>query len=224
MTMALDPPVRLKGNPAARPDYFRTDVATGVTRNPAGVRICALPTEFLLGFRDALVYECGKAYRRVMKGAGKKWGARLAARFDKEVTALYGTRLRDLPAGLVHTCLAESFAAHGYGVLRLDLSLCGDGILLADLADSVMPSLIRESDRPVDMLLAGALGVVFGHLSGESLDAVQTECPSMGAERSRFVIARADAVAAAEDWIETVEAMPAHAAVLQRIKDALQTT
>jgi predicted hydrocarbon binding protein len=211
----------LKGNPAARPDYFRTDVAKGVTRTAAGVRICTLPTEFLLGFRDALVYECGKAYRRVMKTAGKKWGAKLATRFEKEVASLYQTKLRDLPAGLVHVCLTESFAAHGYGNLSVDLSACADGLILVDLTNSMMPSLIRESARPVDLLMAGLLGAVFSHLSGEPLDAVQTDCPSMGAERSRFVIARADAISSVEDWLDTVENHPPHDAIVQRVREHL---
>ncbi len=221
MTPAIDPPVRLKGNLYAQPGYFRTDVAKGVTRTPSGQRICTLPSEFLLGFRDALIYECGKAYRKVMKAAGKKWGVQYAARFDKELNAAYQTRLRELPAGLVHTCLADSFTANGYGRLEIDMALCDFGVLVVDLHDSVMPSLVREADRPVDLLTAGMLGSVFSHLSGESLDAVQTECPSLGADRARFIIARTEAIAAAEEFIDAMEAMPTHDAILDRVRQAV---
>ncbi len=156
----IDPPLRLKGNLYGQPGYFKTDVSKGVTRTPGGQRICTLPSEFLLGFRDALIYECGKAYRKVMKAAGKKWGVRFAARFDKDVSAAYQSRLRDLPAGLVHTSLADAFAANGYGRLEIDLSQCDSGIVIADVRDPVMPSLVREADRPVDLLTAGMLGAV----------------------------------------------------------------
>lgn len=217
----IDPPLRLKGNLYGRPGYFQTDVAKGVTRTPTGQRVCTLPSEFLLGFRDALIYECGKAYRKVMKAAGTKWGVRFAARFDKDVSAAYQAKLRDLPAGLVHTCLADAFAANGYGRLDIDLSLCDDGIVVADVRDPVMPTLVREADRPVDLLTAGMLGAVFAHLTGERVDAIQTECPSLGADRSRFVIARADAVAAAEEFVDAAAQMPTHEAVVDRVRRAL---
>ncbi len=219
-TPSLDPPLRLKGNPFARQDYFRTDVAKGVTRTPSGQRVCTLPSEFLLGFRDALIYECGKAYRKVLKAAGRRWGGQYATRFDRDLVDRYSTRLKDLPAGLVHTCLAESFAAHGYGRLEIDLSQVGSGVVLVDLADAVMPALVRESDRPVDGLMAGMLGAVFAHLAGEPLDAVQTECPSLGADRSRFLVTRADVASSLEDWIDAAETMPTHDAILQRALQA----
>lgn len=221
MTPAVEPPLRLRGNPYAHPGYFRSDVAKGVTRTPAGQRICTLPSEFLLGFRDALVYECGKAYRKVMKAAGTKWGARFAVRFDKEVSASYQSKLADLPAGLVHTCLGDAFAANGYGRLEIDLSLCDSGIVAVDLHDSVMPSLVREADRPVDLLMAGMLGSVFSHLTGERVDALQTECPSLGSDRSRFLIARTEAIAEAEEYVDATETMPSHDEILDRVRRAL---
>jgi predicted hydrocarbon binding protein len=217
----IEPPLRLKGNLYGQPGYFKTDVAKGVTRTPTGQRICTLPSEFMLGFRDALIYECGKAYRKVMKAAGKKWGVRFAARFDKDLSAAYQAKLRDLPAGLVHTCLADAFAANGYGRLEIDLTQCDSGIIIADVRDPVMPSLVREADRPVDLLTAGMLGSVFTHLIGESVDAIQTECPSLGADRSRFVLARTDAIVAAEEFVEASEQMPTHEAILDRVRRTL---
>lgn len=62
--------IRIKGNYFAEPNYFRTDVKTGLCRTPSGQRICTLPPDFLLGLRDALIYECGKSYRQVLKSAG----------------------------------------------------------------------------------------------------------------------------------------------------------
>ena len=221
MPPAVERPLRLKGNPYARPDYFRTDVAAGVTRTPAGLRVCTLPSEFLLGFRDALVYECGGAYRRVLKGAGKKWGTQFATRFAKDLFALYQTRVGELPAGLVDTCLADCFAANGYGALVIDRSPRTAGVVVVDLKDSVMPALVQEADRPVDAMMAGMLGAVFAHLAGQSLDAIQTECPTLGADQSRFLVAPATAVAAVEEWIDAAPTMPTHEAVLVRIFGAV---
>lgn len=83
--------LRLKGNFFARPDWFRTDVTRGVTRNPLGERVCTLTSDFLLGFRDAMIYECGPAASAVLKSAGKRWGGQFAHRLDKAVKEFYGT-------------------------------------------------------------------------------------------------------------------------------------
>ncbi len=201
-----EPQVRLKGNLFARPDYFRSDVTNGSTRTASGARVCTLTSDFLLGFRDALVYECGKSFRPVMLACGKRWGRTFIARFEKELATAYQTPAKDLPAGVVHACLADAFNYHGWGRLTIDLSAAGHGLILVDLADSVMPSLVRESDRPVDHLMTGLLAAVFGHFAGTTLDAVQTDCPTRGAGASRFVIAAPDRVAAIQEWIDAAPA------------------
>ena len=66
--------VRMRGKLYARPDYFQTDVTRGVTLTPGGSRSCALSEDFLLGFRDAILYECGSAHHDVLHSAGAGWG------------------------------------------------------------------------------------------------------------------------------------------------------
>jgi uncharacterized protein len=209
--------VRLTGNAYARPDYFLTDVAKGVTRTPAGQRIVSLPGDFLLGLRDAVLYECGKAYRPVLKAAGRRWGVQFAKKFDRELSAAYGAPSKDLPAGVVYTVLADAFAAHGYGRLTVRPASVSDDLTVVELADAVMPTLIPESDRPVDLLMAGMIGAVFAHLTGADRDAVQTDCPSLGSAVGRFVVGPPDRVADAEDFIQSADRMPAHDAVGRRM-------
>ena len=212
---ATDPPVRLKGNYYGRPDHFRTDVAKGVTRTPTGQRVCGLPGDFLLGFRDAVLYECGKAYRPVLKAAGRRWGQSFAKRLDKELTAFYGTAFKSLPPGLVHTCLADAFAAYGFGRLAV---LPGDEFTVVEVADPVMPSLVREAERPVDLVMAGLVGAVFSHLTGHELDAVQTDCPAVGADKSRFVVGPAARIVEVEAWATAADKWPTHDAVLRKLR------
>ncbi|CAN5370819.1 hypothetical protein BH11PLA2_BH11PLA2_24020 [soil metagenome] len=107
MAAATGPVIRLKGNTFAEPDYFRTDVTKGVTRTPNGTRICALPSDFLLGFRDAVIYECGRSYRSVMKAAGKRWGTQFIKRIERELTSLYQTPFKDLPNGVTRVALVS---------------------------------------------------------------------------------------------------------------------
>jgi len=212
-----EPQVRFKGNLFARPDYFTTDVMLGATRTPSGSRVCALTSDFLLGFRDAVIYECGDAYRSVMKNCGRRWGKEFARRFDKEMAGFYQSAVKDLAAGVVHACLADAFAAHGWGTLSIDLSECEVGVLQATISNSVMPALVMESDRPSDHLMCGLLASLFTHFSGTELDAVQTECASCGASASRFLVGSPTRIAALAEWLETQEKSPSHEVALNRL-------
>lgn len=219
MTKINEPQVRLKGNRYARPDYFVTDVTTGATRTPSGIRVCTLTSDFLLGFRDALVYECGKSFRSVMKACGKRWGKTFIAGFEKELATEYQTPAKDLPAGVVHACLADAFNYHGWGRLTIDLSHADKGFIVAVVTDPVLPAIIRQAERPVDHLMCGLLASVFGHFAGAELDAVQTDCPTLGAGASRFVVATPERVAVISQWMESAPADTpvSHDAVMRQI-------
>ncbi|MDW8244631.1 MAG: hypothetical protein RMJ88_15600 [Thermogemmata sp.] len=215
--------IRLKGNFFADPEFFRTDVTKGVTRTPTGTRICTLPPEFLIGLRDALIYECGKSYRQIMKVAGRHWGVQFAKRLERELTTFYQTPFCQLPVGIIRTCLGEAFRAHGYGALTLTPLIDSEEFILAEVRDPLLPSLVGESDRPVDLLMAGMLGAVMSHLSGRTLDAVQSDCPTMGADRSRFIIGPAADIADVEKWIDEEPQMPTHDSIVSRITRRFQS-
>ncbi len=215
--MPADAAIRLKGNYFADPEFFRTDVTKGVTRTPNGTRICTLPSDFLLGLRDAVIYECGRSYRPVLKAAGKRWGLQFAKRLERELTAFYQSPFRDMQPGLVRTCLAEAFNAHGYGRLTLVPLTEDAAFTVAEVRDPVMPSIVREAERPVDLLTAGLLGAILTQLSGKQLECVQTECPTLGAESSRFIIGPTTRVTEIEEWLDEQEQMPAHEAIVRKL-------
>ncbi len=201
MTRTVDPDVRLKGNIFARPDYFRTDPTRGSTRTPTGIRICALSADFLTGFQEALSYECGKSARSVLKSCGTRWGSTFATRFEREIATAYVCPAKDLPAGVVHACLADAFAYHGWGRMTIDLTTSERGAVLVEVADPVLPALATGSDGPADDLLSGFLAAVLGHFAGAPLDAIQTDCPTRGATASRFVVGSASLVTEVARWV-----------------------
>lgn len=209
--------LRLKGNTYARPDFFKTDVKKGVTRSAFGTRMCALTSDFLLGFRDALIYECGRSFAPVLKACGRRWGEIFIRRFDRELNQIYQASSSELPAGLVHTCLAECFAAHGWGQLSIDLSRCSYGLVLVRLKNSVLPDLIRESDRPVDHLFTGAFAAIFSFFAGITLDALQTDCPSVGGTAAQYLVTYPDRVERLTTWLDSPPQKakwPGHDAIL----------
>lgn len=179
----------MRGNFFAEGEFCRTDPATGVTRNRAGTRLCALTSDFLVGLRTAVSYECGPAADEVLKKTGLKWGRKFAERFEKELSEFYGRPLHEFPLAMFQICLAEAFSHHGWGLLTLDFSRSEQGTISATVANPIMGSIVGKSDAPVDTLIAGTLGGFFAHFSGEDLEALQTECTACGADVARFVIA-----------------------------------
>jgi len=215
MTQETASYVRLVSGHYSRPDYFAADVAKGTIRTPSGTRICALTDDFLRGFRAAVQFECGKATDRVYKRCGFRWGTSFVERFDREMTEYFGVPARDMSAGLVERTLDEAFRAHGYGKLAVDYAEYDRGFLQVTLTDSVMPAVMGRADKPTDALMCGFLAAVFGFYASAELDCVQTECPSRGADASRFLIGLAARLAPVPKLV--ADNLP-HAAILTRLK------
>jgi len=195
MSAATASYVRILGGYFTRPDYFTADVEKGTIRTPTGARTCALTDDFLIGFRAALQFECGKASERVFKSCGRKWGASFVERFDRELGEYYGVPVRDLSAGIVEKCLNDAFRAHGWGKLSVDYAEYDNGIVQVTIADSVLPAIFGSSDKPTDALMSGFLATIFSFYANTELDCQQTECPSRGADASRFVLGLASRIA-----------------------------
>lgn len=176
----------------SQPDFFHADPGLGTIRTPTGTRICALTDDFLRGFRSAVQFECGKATDRVFKKCGLRWGNAFVQRFDRELSQYYGVPLRDVSAGIVQKCLDEAMRYHGWGKLSMDLSTYDQGIVQLTLEDSVMPEVLGHTDKPSDSLIAGFFAAVFSYYAMQELDCQQTDCPSRGANASRFVVGLPD--------------------------------
>ncbi len=182
--------------------YCATDVPSGVTRNRAGTRMIALTADFLLGLRRAIVDECGPAAETVFKSCGRKWGVLFGKRFDKEMSEYYGQPLRDFQMSMFNACLVEAFSHNGFGKLTLDWSQQHQGLILIELREAIMASLVKQAERPADAMVAGILGGFFSHITGEDLDGVQTACPMRGGDTSRFIVGLKERLAPVEAWVE----------------------
>lgn len=169
-------------------DYLSTDVKRGVTLNRAGTRLLALTNDFLIGLRTALNQECGEAADTVLKSCGRNWGTQFARKFERELSEFYHQPLSDFPLMMFEACLIEAFSRHGWGSIAIDLSHQDKGLLLIELDNAVYADLLGKSEAPVDTLMGGLLAGLFSYLSGQELDAVQSECKACGGKTSRFVL------------------------------------
>ncbi|MGL6074576.1 MAG: V4R domain-containing protein [Fimbriiglobus sp.] len=211
--------IRLLNGYFSRPDYFHADVEKGTIRTPAGTRMCTLSDDFLLGFRSALIFECGKAGDRVFKRCGFRWGQAFIQRFDREISEHYGVPARDMSTGLIERALDEAFRYHGWGKLTIDLSDYDHGYVQIAVHDSVMPAVIGNAERPTDALMAGFFAAVFTYYADTELDCIQTECPSRGASASRFVVGLADRIAPATKYVAD---KLGHTVIMNRLKNPVE--
>ncbi len=193
------------GNYFAEGVYAKTDVRRGVTRNRAGARLVYLTSDFLTGFRRAILDECGPAADVVFKTCGRKWGGFLAKQFDRELSAFLGQAVRDLPMAKFQACLADLFSHHGWGLVKVDFQQHAQGLILVTIPMPIFAEIALRDQSPegmVDSLTAGLMAGLFSELFGQDLDCFQTQCRACGAEASEFVVGLTTRLAGVPAWLD----------------------
>ncbi|VTS04416.1 V4R domain-containing protein [Tuwongella immobilis] len=177
-----------RGNYFSEKQFIKTEPRRGVSRNRSGTRIVSLTTDFLAGLRTAMVQECGPAASLVLHSCGRNWGKMFAKRLEKELSEFYGQPLRESPMIFFQSCLMEAFSHHGWGKIAIDYAWIQHGVIVVTVENPPYAGMVPDANEPVESLLAGILGGVFSHFSGEDLNCLQTDCQQCGAEVDRFVI------------------------------------
>jgi predicted hydrocarbon binding protein len=197
----------VRGNYFAGEDYLSYDVGKGTIRNRSGVRMCALTSDFLLGLQNGIRNECGEAADEILKQTGRRWGQSFAKRLDKELGEWYQCEIQDLPMAQFGACLVEAFLHHGWGRLALDFTQYESGLVIAAVENAPYAGLMQgKSNGPADLMLGGVLAGMFSHWSGNQLDVVQSECPTMGGKLSRFIIADSEKIKAVQHFVREPKA------------------
>jgi hypothetical protein len=156
---------------------FDRDPATGVLRNPAGLRVVGAPPELLRSLRLVLEKENSTAWQSVSRAAGKVAGRAIAARLDAELTRIGKPTLPALPLEACLLLIERYLALHGWGNLKFDLTDTSDhGIVLARLTHSCFAEALPEVDDFVDPALAGVLQGLFEHVTGQALGCAEAAC------------------------------------------------
>jgi predicted hydrocarbon binding protein len=183
-------------------DYLETNVRTGVTQNRAGTRLLALSSDFLIGLHQALTMECGEAAHTVFRTCGKSWGRQFGVKFEQELTQFYGRNLREFPVMLFEACLKEAFSRHGWGQVEVDYSHYEHGVIVVDLPSSIYVDLLGRQATEGDPLMMGLLAGLFSHLSGQNLEALQTQNKAKGEGANRYILTLPYRIQAAQQWLD----------------------
>jgi len=195
-------PSMFRGNFFNEKDWLKTNVKRGVTRNRAGTRMLSLSSDFLIGLRNALQFECGKAADAVLHTAGKKWGLQFAIRLEKELSDFYGYALSSFSLAVFEGCLIEAFSHHGWGRLKLDISKQDKGLIIFCVTNPIYGTIVDKAEGPVESLLSGIIAGIFSHYSGQDLECEQTQCITTGAADARFVLSLPSRLEDVPTWVK----------------------
>lgn len=161
-----------------RPDYLNFDVDAGVLRNRCENRLIAVNDEWLRGFVSALEHETGGAAPGVLRRCGEVFGARLAQRFESEVSQLGEVHLRDRLMNEFCVLLDDFWRASGMGELHINWEHA-ERFLSIRLVGSPMQD-IGPSGHTGDDLFAGILLGFFDHFADADIKLVQSGDERLG--------------------------------------------
>jgi len=171
-------------------DYFRHDLRAGTVFNRSGTRQCFMPSEMIAALMAVMEEETGPAWREIVARVGRLWGRRVARRYQRELSDFYNRPLHEMPMSELIVLLEGFFRYHGWGLLKLNLSLAERGVIQARLENSAFVEIMGVSDGPVDYIVCGLLAEFLNQVSERTdIECVETECASNGASSCRMIIA-----------------------------------
>lgn len=184
-------------------DSNRYDLVAGTAWNAAGGRVIYLVADVVSGIHQALLNETGTAWRLILKNCGVIWGRRVAQHLDRELGLMFNATPADLPVADYLRLVEGYFCAHGWGLLKLDLSRAeSHGVITARLENSLFSEVLDQETSRVDFLVAGILRSLFAHISGQELDCQEIASTRSGAPCGLFVITATKRLDALEERIE----------------------
>ena len=172
---------------------FSSDANTGVQTDPAGLRVCFAAPEFFRAVHLVLTRKDPASWNSFLARCGRECGRQIATNLDAELARLGQPTLGALPLESCLVFLERTFAAHGWGVLKIDLADAADhGLVIGRLTHSYFAEILRDVDDLVDILPAALLQGFFEYISGEQLGCVEIACVRRGAPHCTFVITAAE--------------------------------
>jgi predicted hydrocarbon binding protein len=183
-------------------DELFTRNAAGHFVDPSGARVVLVAAETTRGFRRVLEAAEPGAWSIAMKATGASCGGKIAAGLDATLAQLGKPGLAALPLEACLLLLEHSFAAYGWGQLRVDLTDAADhGFVVARLEHSPSVENLADVDDFADPFFAGILQGFFIYISGQTLGCEEIACARRGAPHCAFVITDPGRLATIGAWL-----------------------
>jgi predicted hydrocarbon binding protein len=179
------------------------DLLAGEAYNAAGSRVIYLSTDVVQGIYQALLDETGPAWCLILKNCGILWGRRVARHLERELKLMFNAEPSALPLAEFIRLIEGYFAAHGWGLLKLNLDKAeSHGLVTASFENSLFSEVLTEETKRVDYLVSGILQSIFSHISGQELACEEIASIRAGASKGMFVITAASRLEPLEEKIE----------------------
>ncbi|MCC5789368.1 MAG: 4-vinyl reductase [Opitutales bacterium] len=188
-------------------DFFKEetyvyDLEQGTVKNTSGTRIVYVSADLMKGIQQALYEETAEAWKIIFKNCGQTWGKKVAANFDRDIKKAGYESHGDLPIEGYISFIEEYFRQHGWGELRMDISMAQEqGLVTARLQNSYFVAVLDDVDDFVDSLLAGILQGFLEYVSGQELGSEEIACAKKGADECVFAITAASRLEQIESHI-----------------------
>ena len=180
------------------------DMEAGTVLSNTDVRVIYLSSDIIHAIYDVLKYEAGEAWPLILKNCGVIWGTRVNESLEKELQATGSKKLGHLTVDSYIALLEVYFANHGWGKMRINLGNAEkDGVISANLSNSIFANTLRHLDMPVDYMIAGMLQSIFAGISGQDLRCIQISYAFSDTDASDFIIS-------GSERIEKLEQMKIH--------------
>ena len=173
-------------------DFVRCDLKEGVLRTPGGTRLIGVNEDFLRGFVQACEHETGPATVLILRRCGRRFGSRLAQRYESELSKHLGRALRDCTMAEFDALVRDLWRGSGMGELTVGWEHGRSGFLPIKLDGSPMQN-IGPSGHIADDLFCGIIEGFFGHFAVSPLMCIQSGDARIGSkEGTTFILASAE--------------------------------
>jgi len=194
----MSPP---SSNPARTGAPFaRAGAPPGVLQRADGMRLAALPAEFVRSFHFAIVDELGDAAQDALYRCGYEWALADMVALNQQLRTERQADIWQLDAKIVLDAWWAPLAETGWGACTIDLSQLARGLAFADVQHSIAAATLHGADQPVCHVYAGLLAGALSFIERTERHAAEVQCRALGHASCRFVIGPGAKIDAAETW------------------------
>lgn len=183
-------------------DYFSLNVRNGVIRSPTGVRMVAIPEEFIAGLHAGLEDETGAASGIVLYQCGKWWGKRFVKAQSIEIRHFYSLEAAELPLHFYQQVLRKVWGLYGWGTLDISHEARDKGFIVVDVQNAMYSDVVGNIGKVSDYIIAGALASIIGELAGRPLECAEIACKSKGDVKCSFLVGVKSRIDVAQAWVK----------------------
>jgi predicted hydrocarbon binding protein len=180
--------------------FFQKPSGSGVIQTIYGQRVLRVSASFIQMLINGMQAAEGVNTAEVLYRFGIQLGQQEMEAFVPRLEREFDVSFDKMHLGVMLETFWWPFRAKGWGDWRCDLQHAGNGVILVDLFDSIVPAALGQTGKCSCHLYAGLFAAVFSRVAGRELAAVELHCASAGAKHCRFLIAVPKRVELATQW------------------------